>query len=412
MINIIELVDKIQNLIPKTAAKLNLNIETFSTETDYMNGNNYLLETETNQVKLYLINHKNLNFLNELLNISEENKLKLKKLSEILNIVSGEKSFNYANSQKITIQNHKDDNINIKIADTMSDLTFIFCNTGLIITNNVESLISNPINLESIDEINDKIDELIFNCKIALFNHIHLSEGKDETSIEFKKHTLTREAYINSRLETPELKYILGSTLLKNACTELGLSTSDLDGKRSENLPNLSYMDKHSYDLNIDYKNKSLIKKILKQVCLEKNVESEIDSLVNLLSFYQLLSKNNIDIKFHLTHVSKKDRLHMSFYKLSFGDMFTMSIGNNMKNSKRATDIIIRETSLNDPVYKYTFRSNILKNQDKNIYLTNNISYIYKTMLNSIRKEIGLIIEDESASIGEEQINLYKMIKI
>ena len=211
--------------------------------------------------------------------------------------------------------------------------------------------------------------------------------------------------------------YIHKDDLITKACDESSISIDDLlQHNKDVKEPN-----KH---LKIPHNMTALLPKIIKQLSKDKDSETKSKQFINLMSFYADLRSTTHDISISFKAYGKHELAPSSVINSEychfslFGGSLILNLGNQLKPIEDIYSLYEQcVDGESENGYQYQFESYIRKKDydfDTNLvrYFTNDINFVYNTVLNEIRTVITETIATTPDELTARQIEVFKMMAV
>lgn len=168
--------------------------------------------------------------------------------------------------------------------------------------------------------------------------------------------------------------------------------------------------------IEIPYELSYIISHLIKKVIPRRSDVLKMKQLINLMKFYHYLLGNEKNVfRLSFAHLKRSDLtsnsdLNRVYYSINLGYKLDVHIGYNLKhNNEFYTNVLDPEAPENGTYYM--FSSSILKEEtlQPSQTFTDNIDYIYTTVLSQIKEHINNVIKNTGEDLTERHLDLFKM---
>ena len=167
----------------------------------------------------------------------------------------------------------------------------------------------------------------------------------------------------------------------------------------------------------------ALFPQIIKQLSKDKDSETKFKQFINLMSFYADLLSTTHDTSISFKEYGKHELAPSSVINSEychfalFGGSLLLTLGNQLKPNDNIDSLYEQcVDGESENGYQYQFKSYIGNKNDVDTklvqYFTNNIDFVYNTVLNEIRTFITETIATTPDELTARQIEVFKMTTV
>lgn len=375
---------------------------------------NQCLFTKMKNSFIYLISHDDINLFENYFDVTAETMSKIQNIRSFLYGVYASPDDRKQKCLKVIYE--KEQNIDFAIfGDCLPSLRIELRETEI----RVSWLYGNTVSIDYSlnDDFEQKLNEALSLVKPKVLNILGF-DGYTENSEEVinfmnkSTHDLLVEYFSKF-----DFNYIHKDDLIAKACAELVIHVDELSEHNKE------VKDPHKH-VKIPHHMTALLPKIIKQLSKDKDSETKFKQFINLMSFYSDLCSTTCDVsisfknyvKYELAPSSRisSEYCHFSF----FGGLLILTLGNQLKPNENIISIyeqcVDRES---ENGYQYQFESYFGYEKydiDSKLfrYFTNDIDFVYTTVLNEIRTVITETLATTPDELTARQIEVFKMMAV
>jgi len=396
---------KLESLIHTFASEKNIPIVGVSADLDGLNQCSF---AKTKSKFMYLVAHDDIDIIQRHFNLSERTFQKITDFRQFSFSVYDSSSKTKHNRLKVILSD--DNTIELSILGLgLSSLMIKLTDNDLII-----SLIGQYDEIKapllSFDDIDSTLSMYLDLFKLQIIEKL----GFDSTDIHLRDFTkfmnISNEQLLECHFNSLPFNYFSNTNFMKILSSIFNYDVTKIKVNNDDKI-----------SIEIPYPLSDSIPYLVKQVVPRKNDGYSMIHLINLMKFYYNLigipeEKNIFELSFirlQKSELSPSSDFNRVYYSIHLGEKLDIFVGYNLKYHNDFYNCILDPASPDQGTY-YMFSTNIIKEDSYNQsqIFTDNIDYIYTTVLNDIKEYINKIINNTDDHLTERHLNLFKMVMI
>lgn len=399
---------KLENLIYSFAVDKNIPMFDINSKKGHIDGENQCSYTILNNQSVYLIAHDELDILEKYLDLSVKTVQKIKQLRQFAFDIYEEKV--KCDYKQLKIRILYDNTIEFSaLGSGLLGLRFKL--TEFLLTVSIPTIYeSTTVELNSSDDINKSFNMALDNLFECLIRKIGF-EGNNPCSEDILKFINTpNEQLLIDYFSILPFNYIAPSQLITDSCNDLNYNIESIKLTRE--------------NAKIPYHMTSLLSNVIKKIIPRKEDSYKMSQLISLINFYYDLTNvkpenNSFNISFKLSkkiYIGPNSDLNNVYYSFHIGSKLSLYIGYNLKHhNSYYTPILDVNAPEHGTYYKFSSSINKKMNLESSkiceIY-TDDLDYVYNTILNEIKSDINEKINNIDGNITSRHLDVYKMIVV
>lgn len=399
---------KLENLIYSFSVDKSIPMFDINSKEGHIDGENQCSFAILKNQFVYIIAHEDLDILEKYLNLSVQMVKKIEQIRQFSFDIYEEKVKCYYKQLKIIIS--CDNTIEFSVLGS-GLLALRIKLTEFLLTVSIPAIYeSTTVELNSSDDINKSLNMALDNLFECLIRKIGF-EGNNPYSEDILKFINTpNEQLLIDYFSILPFNYIAPSQLITDSCNDLNYSIESIK-LTSENA-------------RIPYHMTNLLSNVIKKIIPRKEDSYKMSQLISLINFYYDLinikpENNSFNISFKLSkkiYIGPNSNLNNVYYSFHIGSEISLYVGYNLKHHNNYYTYILDDNAPEHGTY-YKFSSSInkkitLESPKKYETYTDDLDYVYSTILNEIKSHINEKINNIDDTITSRHLDIYKMIVV
>jgi hypothetical protein len=393
----------------------NLNIMSPNTHSGIsLESENQCLFAKLKNSFIYFISHDDVNLFENYFDLTAETMMKIQNIRSFIYGVYASPDDRKQKCLKVIYE--KEQHIDFSIfGDCLPSLRIELRETEM----RVSWLYGNTVSVDYSlsDDFEQKLNEALSLVKPKVLNILGFDEHTEHSEEVITFMNKSTQDLLVEHFAKFDFNYIHKDDLIEKACAELDIHVDDLLKH------NKDVKEPHRH-VKIPHDMTALLPKIIKQLSKDKDSETKFKQFINLMSFYADLRSTTHDASISFKNYGKHELAPSSCINSEychfalFGGSLLLTLGNQLKpddNIGSLYEQCVDGESENG--YQYQFESYIgNKKYDVNSklfkYFTNDIDFVYNTVLNEIRTVITETIATTPDELTARQIEVFKMMAV
>lgn len=363
---------------------------------------------------IYLVSHDDVNLFEKHFDLTAETMMKIENIRSFLYGVYASTDdrkqkclkVNYEKEQSIDFTIFGDclPSLRIKLTATEIRVSWLYGNTV-------------SVDYSLSDDFEQKLNEALSLVNPKVLNILGFDEYTEHSEEVVTFMNKSTQDLLVEHFAKFDFNYIHKDDLIAKACNESFISIDELlQHNKDVKEPN-----KH---LKIPHNMTALLPKIIKQLSKDKDSETKFKQFINLMSFYADLRSTTHDVSISFKNYGKHELAPSSGINSEychfalFGGSLILTLGNQLKPNDDISSIYKQcVDGESENGYQYQFKSYIGNKKhdvDSKLfrYFTNDIDFVYTTVLNEIRTVITETIATTPDELTARQIEVFKMMAV
>ena len=406
-LNITQLTADLEKIINDSVQRLNLKpIDSFANKEYNIDDDNQFSFMTVNTIKTYLIAHKDVSVIYDFLQLSPLTIQNIERTRQFISNLIPETLPLPVIFNKIKIKADEQIELSI-IGNGLTEFNIVFTDGVVFLT--TPHIKNHSYHVDCYEAL-DFIINTACNQIISSFLNAIGFDSEDMNSpnvISFIKKK-PEEIFLEKKLN-PLFNYVEPDKLMSLVCDDLKLNLNDV-------MSALNYTEGDSF-LNIYIPNNltSMMSSMARHIVKIDEIKPKLDQLFSLVIFYNFINKKESKCSVSFRPIQKRDFFKggdydRSFYYFHVGETLTIEVGHNLpKKDENEPDYVDGNNDANFLKFVYLKDPN---NYDYKEYLTNDIDFVYNSLLTELQYMIKKIIHKDDNFISLKDLEVYKMAVI
>ena len=399
---------RLERLIQSFAVDKNIPMINIREKNFSINGENQCSFGTIKDQDIYFIAHDDVDILEKYLNLSVHTIQKIEQLRQFAFDIY-EKT-NECLFKRSKIRLFHNNTIELAILGLGRSGLVVNLTDNILTVSLVDIYKETSVEFMSFDDIDTALYTALDSLTATLINQIGF-EGNDPRSEDILKFINTsKEQLLADYFSLLPFNYIDPSQLIKGSCNDLNYDIESIK-LTSDNA-------------RIPYHMTNILSNAIKKIIPRKEDSYKMSQLISLMNFYYDLrnispenNASNISFKFsEKAYIGKNSELNNTYYSFHIGSKLSIYVGYNLKHHN---DYYIPILDANAPEHGtyYKFTSSINNKKSVDLYktyetYTDDLDYVYNTVLNEIKSEINEKISNIDDTITSRHLDVYRMLVI